>query len=122
MIHHDPELPDTASLGGLAMRELERRGGRAGVTELHDAVRATLAVGFEPRHSWEREFHNDFGWAMRMLRILEEVERFPASESEPSGWYEALPRDPEATNAELERRREQWLKTAKPKWYDIPLP
>jgi len=92
------------------MRELERRGGRSGVTELHDAVRATVAAGFDPPHSWDRRFDNDFGWAMMMLRVLDEIVRHPSSELEPSGWYEALPRDPEVADEELGRRREEWVR------------
>jgi hypothetical protein len=106
-------LPDTASFAGDVMRELHRRGGRAGVIELQDAMRATLlSEGHEASRRWERRFLNLFGWAILMLRDLGEVDRRPPSEWEPSGAFEAL--QPVGTTAAQDIRRHEWLE----KWHE----
>jgi len=91
------------------MRELERSGGSSGIDELRETVRWRMSYGVETKKAWDKEFRNLFGWTMHMLLGLKEVDVWPPSAEFTSGYYEALPRDPNKSERDLVRRRQQWV-------------
>jgi hypothetical protein len=106
-------MPSVVDLAGLALDQIERRGGSCTSGWLEAALSSTFVRPDEATRSrkrWAHEFHKTFHRSMYLLATLDEVEIYPSLDGiDPFVYVLPAERRDDLTDSErVLRRRKQW--------------